>query len=301
MKDAPEWFQAMVRRIVRENVPDRYVVDKDWGKTDRRWDGLKIRREGFQIRTNRRWKEVNHGTWRRYEIIQIDPLTNLRLRIENVHDAGDGNVAFEVSLASKLRALGRQSKWTKGVQLYSISVEADADVQMRIWCQVGMELDFMKLPPDVLLVPRVAQADLDITSFQLDRVSKFDGPLVEQFGKQLHKVLRAKIEDKRTRLPEKINRQIAKNEDKMRFSISDFAANRWQALAGGRSPTDSAGESAPASDATPLSAGDRVPNTPLLEDRVESLEDDLIDLVPADGQVEVVPQFGPVLSGPTNQ
>ena len=230
-KDAPEWVQSMVQRIVRESVPDKYVRDKDWGMTDRRWDGLKVRREGLRISTKRRWKEVNHGTWRRYEISQVDPEKNLLLRIENVHDAGDGRVGFEVSLSTKVRAFGRMSKWSKGVRLYSISAEADADVRLRIWCQVGIGFDLRKLPPDVLLMPEVTRADLDVPSFQLTRVSKLDGPLVRQLGKSLRGVLRDKLEEKRDKLPEKINRQIRKNADRMRFSLSDLATNKWHALA----------------------------------------------------------------------
>jgi hypothetical protein len=74
MQDAPEWFQNMMQSIVRENVPDKYVQDKDWGKTDKRWDGLQVRRKGsFRLTTKRRWKEVNHGAWKRYEITQRNP------------------------------------------------------------------------------------------------------------------------------------------------------------------------------------------------------------------------------------
>ncbi len=222
----------MMQRIVRENVPDKYVQDKDWGKKGRRWDGLKIRRDGLKISTKRRWKQVNHGTWRRYEITQVAPETNLRLRIENIHDAGDGKVGFEVSLGSKLRAFGRVSQWSKGVQLYSLSVEADADVRLRIWCQLGVHFDWTHLPPDVLFKPTVTRAELDVTRFRLHRISKLDGVVARELGRSLHRVVLAEIEEKRDQLPEKINRQIAKHEDRMRLSVSDFAARKWRELMG---------------------------------------------------------------------
>ena len=158
------------------------------------------------------------------------PADNLHLRIENVHDRGDGKVSFEVSLSSKLRALGRLTKWAKGVRLYSISVEADADVKLRIWCEVGIRFDLTKLPPDVVLVPTVTQADLDIVSFHVDRISKLDGPLAEQLGRSLRHLVLKKIDEKRHKLPGKINRQIAKNDSKMRLSLSDFATRKWKTL-----------------------------------------------------------------------
>lgn len=236
MKDAPEWFQNMIQRIVRENVPEKYVHDKDWGKTDRRWDGLDITSKGpLRLTTKRKWKEVNHGTWRRYEISPVNPAEDLQIRIENVHDAGDGQVAFEVSLASKLHVHGRQAEWTKGVQVYSVSADADADVRMRAWCRVGTRLDVAKFPPDVIISPTIDKADLDVTKFKLRSVSKLDGPMVRQLGKRVHKLLDNKIEEKREQLPNKLNRAIAKHNDKMRLSLADFAASKWSEFAGNSS------------------------------------------------------------------
>ena len=229
VKDAPEWFQNMIQRIVRENVPEKYVHDKDWGKTDRRWDGLDIKTKGpFRLTTKRKWKEVNHGTWRRYEILPVNPDKDLQIRIENVQEAGNGQVAFEISLASKLHVHGRQSQWTKGVQMYSVSADADADVRMRAWCRVGTRLDASRFPPDVIIAPTVDKADLDVTRFKLRSVSKLDGPMVKQLGKRVHKVLDNKIEEKRQQLPAKLNRAIAKQEDKLRLSLADFAASKWK-------------------------------------------------------------------------
>lgn len=233
MQDAPKWFQEMMQQIVRDNVPDKYVDDKDWGKTDKRWDGLQVKRKGFlRLSTKRKWKEVNDGTWKRYEIKQINPQKNLTMRIENVHDAGSGKVAFDVLLKSKLEVFGRVAKWTKGVKVYSVSADAVADAVLRIHSEISMKMEFKKFPPDVLLVPVVTQADLDVPNFRLNRISRADGPLVKALGKSVHKLLLDKIEDKRDRLPEKINRQIAKNQDKMRLSLSEFAANKWNALTG---------------------------------------------------------------------
>lgn len=230
LSQAPEWFQTMVQHIVRENVPHKYVRDKDWGMTERRWNGIRVRRNGFRISTKRKWKDVNHGTWKRYEITQIDPQNNLTLRIENVRDAGKGNIAFDVYVTSKVHVYGRTSQWAKGVRLYSVSADAEADVRLKITGEFGIQLDPKKFPPDIVCIPKVTDAKLDVSQFSIERVSKFDGPVVKQFSKSVHKVLLDKLEEKRDRLPEKINRQIAKHHDKMRLSLSDFATEKWKQL-----------------------------------------------------------------------
>jgi hypothetical protein len=134
---------------------------------------------------------------------------------------------------------GRRAKWTKGVQLFSVSADADASAVMRLSCEVGMRLDVGKFPPDVVMVPKVTKADLKVTDFRLRSISKLDGPIVKQLSKSVHKVLLDKIDEKRHQLPKKINKEIAKNEDKLRLSMADFAASKWNSLTSGSS---SAGE-----------------------------------------------------------
>ena len=242
--DAPEWFQTMMQRIVRENIPQKYVRDKDWGLTAKRWDGLQVKRKGpLRITTKRKWKEVNHGAWKRYEVSQIDPDENLLLRIENVKDAEGAKVAFEVELASKLHVHGRRAQWAKGVQMYNVSADADASVVMRLWCEVGMRLDVGKFPPDVILVPKVTKANLDVTDFRLQSISKLDGPLVKKLSGSVHNFLLEKIAEKRHELPKKINKEIAKNDDKMRLSMSDFALSKWNSMTAGKKESDSKAES----------------------------------------------------------
>ena len=310
MKDAPEWFQNMMQRIVRDNIPDKYVQDKDWGKTEKRWDGLKVRRRGFlRLSTKRRWKEVNHGVWKRYEIHQVDPDQHLTMRIENVRDAGKGRVGFEVGLTSKLHVHGRRAQWAKGVQVYSISADADADVVMRLWCVVGMKLDVRKFPPDVVMVPEVTKAKLDVTDFRLQSISKLDGPVVKQLSKSIHRVLEDKLVEQRRKLPKKINREIEKNEDKMRLSLSDFASNKWNSLTG-ISKADDQDEEEESPRAKPTLANRKSEsNQPrLAEPPVETLTQpisvegetnaDLIDLLGPSKAETLKQDAGPVLSGP---
>jgi len=72
-----------------------------------------------------------------------------------------------------------------------------------------------------------------ITAIVLDRVyrvSRLDGPLVKQLGRSLRGVLERKLESKRGKIVEKANRQIAKNEDKLRFSLDQLASSAWSTL-----------------------------------------------------------------------
>ena len=54
---------ALLTKLVLSNMPHQYADDKKWGHQEKRWDGVRIRREGLRVETKRRWKMVNHGTW----------------------------------------------------------------------------------------------------------------------------------------------------------------------------------------------------------------------------------------------
>lgn len=292
VQEVPEWFQNLMQRIVRENIPDKYVQEKDWGKTDRRWDGLHVKRRGtFDWTTKRRWKDVNHGTWKRYEVSQISPEENLTMRIENVHDAGQGKVGFGIRLTSRLHVMGRLAKWNKGVQLYNISADADAYVELAMQCTIGIRLDIAKFPPDVLLTPNVSQADVDVKEFQLHQLSKLRGPLVKELSGSVRRALLEKIDEKRERLPSKINRQIAKNQDKLRLSLADFASEKWASLTASSDPssstdakTDAAESSAqrPPVESDPLRSA-RLPVASRKASRADREPVQLLNLMPPEG------------------
>ena len=58
----------------------------------------------------------------------VDPKNKFAVSVSNIHQTENKKLAYSVNFASELKLLGRQSKWVKGVQLYSISAEGQAKV-----------------------------------------------------------------------------------------------------------------------------------------------------------------------------
>jgi len=220
----PEQFQQLLTRIALANIPHTYEDEKEWGKTKEVWAGVKVWRDGFRIKTKRRKKEVNHGTWTRYQIRLADPERQFHVRLENVRKVTEGRIEFDAWLDAALKVSGRVSQWELGVQLISVSMEADARVRLRVRSNVGMELDPTKLPPDVGLAPIVTDAELQIVDFRLRRLSDLRGPLVKALSHRVREVLEDQIAKRRPALVKKINRQIDKNRDDLRLSLPDAIA-----------------------------------------------------------------------------
>src|SRR5688572_26507402 len=83
---ASEWMTEMSRHF----LPLDYEDTRHWGKTKRVWDGLHVRREGLEIKTHRRWKDANHGTWTKYSVRAIDPQEKLQVTVANIRRLENG-------------------------------------------------------------------------------------------------------------------------------------------------------------------------------------------------------------------
>jgi hypothetical protein len=222
-------LHELLTSLVLSHIPHNYENTKHWGQTDERWDGLHLQLDHLKLKTKRRVKEVNHGTWKMYRIDLIDPQNQFHVRVENTHEV-PGGVGFDVIFTARLHLFGRMSKWVKGVQLFSISADGEAQVALRVACELKMGMDISKLPPDVLLSPQVTDADLQLIEFRILRISDVGGSVAKELGDSLRGVVEHELEDKRGKLVEKINQQIDKNRDKLRLSLHDLVASKWSDL-----------------------------------------------------------------------
>jgi hypothetical protein len=229
--ESSEGFQNLITSLVRGNIPHEFEEHDGWGETRERWDGVKIWWEGLQLKTKRRKKEVKHGTWKRYQVRLVDPEQRFQIRLEDVRTGADSRPEFTVRVDARLAAFARLAQWEYGVQLIALSANAQADIRFRATCSLGSRLDPSRFPPDLLLEPEVTDADLELVDFRLQRVSQLNGSLAHELGKALHDVIEDRIDKEDRRLPEKINRQIDKNRDRLRFSIRDVLDSQWGGLA----------------------------------------------------------------------
>jgi len=217
--------------IIRDNIPSNYEDKKKWGMQSERWDGLHIQLKGLQLKTKRRKKLVNHGDWTMYQIELLDPKEQLGVRIENVHETEDGRLELDTYFTARVHAFGRRSKWVKGVQLYSFSADANAKLTLHIRGTIGLGFNVTKLPPDVSLNAHVTAADIKLEEFDLYRVSDVGGEVAQQLGRAVRRILDDKIADTNQKLPDKLNRQIEKKKDRLRFSVHDLVSSKWSELA----------------------------------------------------------------------
>ncbi len=223
---------GLVNTIVRENLPADFESRDNWGHTTEVWAGVDIRREGLQIKTKRRKKQVNDGAWKLVRLQFIEPEKNLHIEVLAVRPLpAAGRVEIDLAADAKLAVFARLSQWELGVQLFSVSANAEAQTRFRVRCDLGLKLDPTRLPPDVILDPVVREAELRLVDFRLGRVSQVGGSVARELGEQARDLLDREVAQQNARLPEKINRQIGKSRDRLRLSAQDLLTSQWGPLA----------------------------------------------------------------------
>lgn len=232
-------FQAFITALAREQLPDKYEKTKNWGQTTRVFDGWKVERHGLKIETRRRWKEANDGGWQMYRVDLVEPEKHFDVRIENVRQTGT-KVACDVAVVAAAHVLGRHTQWESGVQLVSVSAEAEAKLRLVATVEIGMSLDPAKFPPDLCLIPEVTSADIHVLQFRLRRVSHFHGPVVKSLSATVREVLEDKVADSREKLVASLNKSLAKQQDKLRLSLADALNSPWKQVVEKNIPASSA-------------------------------------------------------------
>ena len=155
-----ESLYEMITGIVRDNLPENYEDKKHWGMKKEVWGGVRFSGKPFDLKMNSRKQEVNHGTWSLYRITLVEPESWFRPRVENVRGTESGRIGFDAVVDARVHCFARFAQSESGVQLISLSVDAEADVRLRLCGEVGSRFDMAEIRPAVTVQPEVTAADL---------------------------------------------------------------------------------------------------------------------------------------------
>jgi len=223
-------FQEWITDIVREQLPHEYEKKKNWGHQAKTFDGLSVRVEDGKLRTHRKFKQANDGSWQQYRVKLKDPEERFDVKLANIHQLPSGKVGLNITVIASLEVFGRQSLWEHGVQLFSISAEADARVRLWAQAEVATRMDLTRFPPDIHLDPEITAARFEIPDFRVRRIGQAAGPLVRSLSHAAREALEEKFAEDNAKLVGKLNRAIAKQQKKLKFSLADVMQSKWSGL-----------------------------------------------------------------------
>ena len=215
-------LSQLLRKLALDLMPRTYEDTDDWGKTKEFVTGLHVHREGLKIETRRKHRRLNHGRWERYSVSLRDEEA-FELAIRDVHATEGGRTAFTLEMSAPIDAHLRRANWRRGVQLWSVSADATADVKLTLFCTSRVRIDTTELPPAVVLEPEVIEAEIELTRFQLTSISKLGRDIADEIGDALRSHIRQRAAAKDGKLVTKINSKIEKKQDRLRLTLGEWA------------------------------------------------------------------------------
>lgn len=199
-------------------LPPTFTDDDDWGNTKRIQSGLNIKMDGLELKTSRRWKEVNHGLWRRVDATLIDPLKFFDLQIWLLPQTEDKQPRYRISASLRIAVTVRQQQWNRGLKVYSVSSDILTDVSIDTVIDFRSKLVEVETEKRLQVLPHMQSANVRVDRFLIRRISHAKGGAVKEFGGVFERLVQKVVEKKSRKLPQKINSKIEKKAD--RFQIS---------------------------------------------------------------------------------
>ncbi|GAA5507275.1 hypothetical protein [Novipirellula caenicola] len=206
-----------------QEVPAIYQGDKDWGETKEVWAGVRAKFDGLKLKTHRRFKEVNHGRWIRYEIKlpEANAANAATTKINSATLTDEDRWRIDSVTETPMQFTAKVERWNLGIKLYSVTVTGRMRVQLQLTSTIGLYLDYSEIPPAVVAQPAIEGAKLTLASFEIDRVSKIGGDAAEVWGEIMQEIIVQRfIENQNDQIVNKLNREIEKHRADLRFSWS---------------------------------------------------------------------------------
>jgi len=218
-RELPAEGLQFIRSIALLLLPPKFEDEDGWGRGTRIQSGLNVDLENGRMRTSRRWKSVNHGSWRQGSGELVDPETTFTLKAAILPASGDRTHRYEVHVSTRLSVTGRQQQWNYGVKLWSLSADAIADVSLHVILDVTSEVVTTDQGVRLRFQPNVTHAAASLDGFSLRRVSHAKGAAVREFGEWLEGLIRMRVKRENKDLATRINQAMRKKAEQLEIPI----------------------------------------------------------------------------------
>ena len=214
-QEMPSESIDFIRGIVLLLIPQEFEDDDGWGEETKVQSGLNMRFDDGQIKTSRRWKHVNHGSWQQAAAKIVEPEERFQISAARLPDPEKGTRRYDIDASTRLRVTGQQQQWSYGVMLWSVSAEAVADVNLHLLVDVTTQVVQIDTGTRLRFTPKVTLAEVRLTKFSLRRISHLKGKPVQEFGDWFEKLIRRRVGRENKNLSTRINTALEKKPERL--------------------------------------------------------------------------------------
>ena len=216
----PPEVQTFIRELALVLLPPKFDDEDGWGDEKRIQSGLDIGFDDGKIKTHRRWKSVNHGSWIRASGSLVEPEKTMTLRIFRRMGAVPTEQIYRIQLLARANVSGTQQQWNHGVMFWSVSADAEADIQIDVNLRVRTDVVSKEGGGSSLQIQaEVTHAVMRLNGFSLKRISHVRGGMAREFGEAFEGIVRMAVDRQNKKLPKQINKALAKQKDKLQIPV----------------------------------------------------------------------------------
>lgn len=210
-KDYAE-FSKLLHKMVAKDLPRVYEDNSGWGRTIPIPDKLRLPRLArVKVQVEGR-EELPHGLWKRFRVRMDDPAKDLVIQVRDFAKVDASTFRLAVDAEAAVFAEGQVQHWQKGLATIGATAQADAVLLLGMVFDIGVSLDLKKIPPDLVIKPKVADLQLDLKEFNLRRVGNLiEGERAKNLGDELKDVLRGLVKSQEAEVKNRANEAIAKS------------------------------------------------------------------------------------------
>jgi hypothetical protein len=216
----PQQGIDFIRGIILLLIPRTFEDSDDWGRETRIQSGLKIDFDDGRLKTKRRWKLVNHGSWLQGSGELLTPEESLQLNATLLSSADSSARRYRIQTSATLRVTGRQQQWNYGVRLWSISADAIAKVRLEADIEVLTQIVNSDAGPRLRFLPKITRAKAKLDDFSLRRISHFKGTGIREMGDVLKELIDLRIRKENRDLAHRINKALQRKPERLEIPLT---------------------------------------------------------------------------------
>lgn len=218
-------WSEIAREIALNVIPENYRDDRHWDKTEKVASGVKVKTKGGQVRFEQREKKVNHGFWRRFSLLLLNPGKTFQLDIKNIRQTPQGATRFDLIVQVRARCETQFAVWAYGVKGVNGTVESDVTVQALLDCSFRVDSEFGadSVLPVFALKPEFHDLDLKLTDVDTRKIGLLGGWIAEELGDGTRKAFEDLLQSQEKPVLERIRKTVAKKQDRLRLDPADAA------------------------------------------------------------------------------
>ncbi len=220
----PPEVQTFIRELALVLLPPKFDDEDGWGDEKRIQSGLDIDFDDGRIKTHRRWKSVNHGSWIRASGSLVEPEKTMTLKIFRRPGADSSEQIYRIQLLARANVSATQQQWNHGMMFWSMTADAEADIRIDVNLKVRTDVVSKEGGGSTLQIqPEVTHAVMRLNGFSLKRISHVRGGMAREFGEAFEGLVKLAVERQNKKLPSQINKALTKQKDKLQVPVDPGA------------------------------------------------------------------------------